>query len=124
MGDQLEKLAKKLNPIQAERVMAFYYGEYNESSGDMSWNMYQQELIEIIKKNIDKIEAQKIIVGKVKPFNSGYCYNLYACFDDKANFLYFQFEKKIFFTLDSLTATKASVFKCEKEQLRKLENLV
>lgn len=69
------------------------------------------------------MKIQKIIVGKVKPFNSGYCYNLYAVFDNKGKFLYFQYDKVITCFIDDIIDSKAGLFGCDKEQLRKIEKL-
>lgn len=68
-------------------------------------------------------KENKIKVGKVKPFNSSYVFTLYAHFDDKGRFIYFQYEEKITCFVDDILDTKASIFECDKEQLYKIERL-
>ena len=120
---QLEKLADKIDPFKTERLRAYYYGDYNTSHNDMTWKCYEVELKEIIKEGIVGKKSQKLKVGRIKPFNSGYLFNLYAVFDSKGKFLYYQYDKTITCFIDDILDSKVSIFACDLDHLRKLERL-
>lgn len=66
----------------------------------------------------------KIIVGKVKPYNSSYIYTLYAHFTKKGKFEFFQYEKNITCFVEDIVDSKASIFDCDINQLIKIQNLI
>ena len=51
---KLEEKAYKLNPKDTEILNAYYYGDYNSRTGDVSPYYYEMQLKEIIIKEVLK----------------------------------------------------------------------